>query len=223
MYFLRMLMSHNAFLEQIWVFAKTCLLKFWEKKCFCPIQKKIVVLETLSDVLNINKKNSCVNLSLLLAWFSTFQENHNVLNICKTRHFGLNIINLDFWGEGVLKIIFLEILIKNIFEMEIKKNMKIFFPDKKNLKHIFEKNLKKKVGRAKKIKVELTKKLTKYFQILSFENFEIFEILRCEKICWDLRFWDFEKNHIFKFWDFWKFQILLDFQNDGLSSILTRF
>ena len=71
--------------------------------------------------------------------------------------------------------------------------------------------------------------------IYFFENilrFDIskkyFQILRFWKNIFRFRIWkkksDFQilsKNQIFNFWDFWKFQILLDFHN--LSSILTRF
>ena len=67
-------------------FRQNTSLKF-VKKCFCPIQKKIVVLETLSNVLNIKKKKKNLRqLKSVFGQFSIFQENHYDLSIWQARH-----------------------------------------------------------------------------------------------------------------------------------------
>ena len=103
------------------------------------------------------------------------------------------------WQKLILEVkecpnrIFLEILIKNIFEMEIKKKNRTYFW---------------KIWKKKE--VESTKNLKFYYQILTFENVEIFEILRFWKNILRFRIW--KKNW---FWDFDKksdFQILRFFK-----------
>ena len=114
------------------------------------------------------------------------------------------------------KYFFIKILGKYIFRWKSKKKSETYFFRKKNQKYFWKKNGKKKVGRAKKKKLGSTKKLKFYFQILNFENFEIFEILRFWKNI--IRFWDLKKYFQIsdlkkksRFWDFDKksdFQIL---------------
>ena len=134
-----------------------------------------------------------------------------IIYFMKTNYLKLDITNLDFGGEGVLKIIVHQNFGKQYFWDGNKKNKKRkYFPDK-NIKHIFENKSDKKSWSGKKEKIILKKS---WHFIFRFWLLKILRFLRFWKHIFRFRIWK-KNNLILRFWQkirFSNFEILKNFR-----------